>query len=252
MRTTTCFCGAELSAGDREALVPVVLRHFTEDHAELGILEQHVRDYLDAEERLTGGTERLPAIGTVSVHDATPDRLGDVLRFFDHDAFADNPAWASCYCMCHHVSGQDEWMARTAEQNRRDLCGRLEAGTTTGLLAYVDGTPAAWCNGSPRTAFPEYGGRDDHPDDQVGSIVCFVVAPPYRRHGLAARLLDEVCRSFERRGLHVAEAYPREPTEGDADAYHGPLSLYLDAGFARVGEGERYVVVQRTLDPADA
>jgi GNAT superfamily N-acetyltransferase len=248
MRSTTCFCGAELAADDTDALVPVALHHFTEHHAELGLTATHVRDYLDAEERLTGGTERLATIGTVEVHDVTADRLTDVLRFFDHDAFADNLAWAACYCMCHHVGTQDEWMARSAAENRTDLCRRIEAGTTTGVLAYVDGDPAAWCNGSPRTAFPEHVGRDDHPDDEVGSIVCFVVAPPYRRHGLAERLLDEACRSFARRGLRVAEAYPRDPVGGDADAYHGPLSLYLGAGFARGAEGDGHVVVQRPLD----
>jgi len=45
----------------------------------------------------------------------------------------------------------------------------------------------------------------------------------------------------------LVEAYPRRQTEGSQDAYHGPLKLYLDAGFAEVGEGERWVIVRKEL-----
>jgi ribosomal protein S18 acetylase RimI-like enzyme len=252
MRSTTCFCGTTVSADDLDSLVPVALDHFTQQHPDLGIQQHEVRDYLEAEERLTGGTERLDEIGAVEFHEATADRLDDLLAFFDHDAFADNPAWASCYCMCHHVGGgsSPEWRARTASQNRADLAERIRAGTTIGHLAYVDGRVAAWVNASPRSAFPEHAGRDGNPDDEVGSIVCFVVAPPYRRHGLAERLLEEACRGFAQRGLRFAEAYPfREPRD-DATAYHGPLSLYLDAGFTEVSEDERGVVVHKELTPS--
>jgi ribosomal protein S18 acetylase RimI-like enzyme len=93
-----------------------------------------------------------------------------------------------------------------------------------------------------------YAGRDDRDDDTVGSIVCFVVAPPYRRHGLAARLLDAACRSFVDRGLDVAEAYPNKQPDDDASAYHGPMSMYIEAGFAEVGPlNEHLTVVQKVL-----
>jgi hypothetical protein len=31
-----------------------------------------------------------------------PDTLPLFLRFFDGDAFADNPKWSSCYCQCYY------------------------------------------------------------------------------------------------------------------------------------------------------
>jgi ribosomal protein S18 acetylase RimI-like enzyme len=249
MRTTTCFCGSELSAEDLDALVPIALAHFEQQHPELGVNEVNVRDYLEAEERLSDATERLAHIGDVEVHDANAERLDDLLQFFDRDAFAGNPAWAACYCMCHHIVGSGEdWTQRSAARNRADLIARIRGGATTGLLAYVDGRPAAWVNASSRGAFPAHRGQDAHPDDAVGSIVCFIVAPPYRRHGIAARLLDGACASFRRRGLTIAQAYPRkELRDDDGSAYHGPLALYLDAGFQQTAEEDRYYIVEKAL-----
>ncbi len=249
MRTTRCMCGATFS-GDSEELFVAMRAHIDEAHSEWGLTDTSIRNYLDAEQRLSDATDRLEDIGAVEVREATTDRLDDLLDFFDHRGFAGNPGWASCYCVFHHVGGRNapEWGNRTWRENRDMLCERIRARTTTGLLAYVDGTPAAWCNASPRSAFPEYAGRDDHPDDEVGSIVCFVVAPPYRRHGLAAQLLDAACQMFRREDMQLAEAYPRKETRGDdASAYHGPLDLYLGAGFEQVAERDGVVVVQKRL-----
>lgn len=249
MRTTTCMCGTEVTGETLDGLVGAVLGHVREAHPNLPVTEGNVRDYLEATERLSDATERLDEIGAVEIHEATPERLDDLLGFFDRDAFAGNPAWAGCYCMCHHC-GSAEWPERRAAQNRTDLIERVEAGTTTGLLAYAAGKPAAWCNASPRSTLPEHRGHDEHPDEAVGCVVCFVVAPPYRRHGLAARLLDAALESFGARGFTHAEAYPRRETTGDPGAYHGPLELYLSRGFAEVVEEGNVVTVQKALTGA--
>lgn len=252
MRSTTCFCSEILTAEDLDSLVPVALRHFTEVHPEMGIQRHHVRDYLEAEERLTGDADRLPEIGKTEVVPVTPDRLDDTLAFFDHDAFVGNPAWAACYCMAHHVGGgsSPEWLARTATENRADLIERVNAGTTWGLIARVEGRVAAWCNVSPRSTIPEYVGRDNHPDDSVGSMICFVVAPPYRRHGLAAGLVEEGCRYLSQRGMELVEAYPAKEPADDAAAYHGTVPLFAAAGFEVVSDPGQRVVMQRRLVPA--
>lgn len=255
MRTSTCPCGTEIAANTLDEQVEAYLAHARDAHPDIPLTEGNVRDYLDAEERLSEATERLPEIGAVEVHEATPERLDDLLDFFDRDAFAGNPAWAGCYCMCHHCTFA-EWPQRRAAENRADLTERIRGGATTGLLAYVDGTPAAWCNASPRSTLPEHVGRDEHPDEDVGCVVCFVVAPPYRRHGLASRLLDAALESFLARGFTHAEAYPRRETQGDPGAYHGPLGLYLSRGFAEVAtddnvaeaaEERNIVTVQKAL-----
>jgi GNAT superfamily N-acetyltransferase len=238
-----------MEAADLDAMVPVALAHFTEVHPEFGLREANVRDYLEAEDRLSPVKPRLEDIGSVEIHPATPERMQGVLGFFDHEGFAGKPEWAACYCVAHHVGeGGPDWCRA---RNRAMLADRIEQGTTTGLLAYADGRVAAWCNASPRSAFIHYAGRDDLDDAKVGSIVCFVVAPPYRRHGLAVKLLDAACRSFADRGFTVAEAYPNKQPRDDASAYHGPLSMYLAAGFKEIGPlDEHLTVVQKELTPS--
>lgn len=254
MRSEPCdICGdVTLTGRDLDELVTVSLAHFTEHHRELGLTEVSLRNYVEASDRLTGPIERLPQIGTVEIRETSADLLDDVLAFFDHDAFVGRPEWAACYCVHHHLPEAER--SRPWQQSREELARRIRLGTTTGVLAYVDGRLGGWCNASLRSEFPELVGRDDLADDAVGSIFCFVVAPPYRRHGLAARLLDGACASFERRGLRVAEAYPRQSPDAtpgweDAVAFHGPLDLFLRAGFTPVAEEAGAVVVQKRLAP---
>jgi len=82
---------------------------------------------------------------------------------------------------------------------------------------------------------------------EVGSIVCFLVAKPFRGQGVAAGLLDAACAGFRERGLRVAEAYPSRTAAGDAATYHGPLALYLRAGFKPYREVGQSVIVRREL-----
>lgn len=229
-------------------MVPVALAHFTEKHAEMGLREVNVRDYLEAEDRLGPARPRLDDIGAVEIHPATPDRAEDVLHFFDYEGFAGKFDWAACYCTAHHLMEDEDRADYCRARNRAIIAERIEEQSTTGLLAYADGKVAAWCNASPRSAFPYYAGRDDLDDASVGSIVCFVVAPPYRRHGLAAKLLEAACDSFVARGFKVAEAYPNKQPRDDGSAYHGPMSMYLDAGFNEIGPLDQYLtVVQKAL-----
>jgi hypothetical protein len=47
----------------------------------------------------------------------------------------------------------------------------------------------------------------------------------------------------------VVEAYPRKDTSGEAANYHGPLAMYLAAGFEPVKEEEGVVTVRKKLPP---
>src|SRR5207245_1201578 len=155
---------------------------------------------------------RLDAIGEIEVRDVAPDRVEDYQLFFDRDAFRDFPTWQSCYCMeTHRTDKDEEWAARTAGDNRRDMSAMLADGRVTGLLAYVGGRPVGWCNYGETThlsgVMHRYGlEAADH--DGVGSIACFVIAAPYRGHGVATRLLDGAVERLRARGLRAAEAYP--------------------------------------------
>src|SRR5262245_23278249 len=197
-------------------------------------IRNYARNYAEATERLTGATERLSAIADVTVHPVTPDRIDDWLQFFDHDAFAGNPEWASCYCLEPHVPARPEQPERAWRETRATVAERLRVGTTFGYLAYVDGRPAGWVNASVRAEYELY--RDVDPtgpkSTSVIGVSCFVIAPPFRRHGIASTLLDRVIADATARGAIWIEGYPlNRPEQTDAAHFRGPRSIYDARGF---------------------
>lgn len=166
------------------------------------------------------------------IRELTPELLPDYLEYFDKVAFADNPNWASCYCHCYYFPHQlKSWKDATASENRAAMIERIGCGQAKGHLAYVDGKVAGWCNAAPRNMFTALQDEPEPQADQIGAIVCFIIAKPYRRQGIATRLLDAACEGFRRQGLTIAEGTARTGSEEDTHNYKGPLSMYLAAGF---------------------
>jgi ribosomal protein S18 acetylase RimI-like enzyme len=194
---------------------------------------------------------RMPEIGRVEIHDLTRERLDDYLHFFDEEAFRDYPAWSNCYCSETHLPNTDAANAlRTGSENREYMTGLIGAGQVTALLAYVDGRPAGWCNYGETTQLAGVMrklGIDAADHDGVGSIACFVIAAPYRRHGIAEKLLAAACERLARRGIRTVEAYPRRDPDFDGAAYRGPLQMYEAAGFEPYREAGRHVIVRKQL-----
>jgi GNAT superfamily N-acetyltransferase len=168
----------------------------------------------------------------ISVHPLTPERLQDWLRFFDHDAFADHPEWAFCYCYCLHADTRvKKWAEHTAEENRRAVIPMIEQRRLQGLLAYVQGQVVGWCQAAPGEDIPALDDEPGATEKRVGNIVCFVVAAAWRRKGVARLLLDKACNSLKRQGMSIAQAYPAREAAHPGAMHFGPLQLYLDAGF---------------------
>jgi GNAT superfamily N-acetyltransferase len=74
--------------------------------------------------------------------------------------------------------------------------------------------------------------------DGLWAVTCFVVRPGARRHGLATALLDGALTLAWRHGATQIEAYPVDTAVGtpsSSELYHGPLSVFLRAGFVEVG-----------------
>lgn len=249
-----CFeCEALIDGENLSALTEALVAHGREEHA-WTYSEESIRNYAcnyaEATERLTGATERLSELGEVAVHRVTEERLEDWLRFFDHDAFAGNPDWASCYCLEPHVPETLEEGERPWRERRAMMAERLEAGETFGYLAYVDGRPAGWVNASLRSKYGLFRSLDaDGPEPRtVIGVSCFVVAPPFRRHGVASALLDRVIHDASSRGAAWIEAYPRnEPGESDAGHFRGPRSMYEARGFVPIEVRARDTVVRRPV-----
>jgi len=192
---------------------------------------------------------RLPSIGEVAIHHVRPDRLADYQSFFDHDAFRDFPAWQACYCMAPYKTG-DEDPEPTAAENRREMSEKITRSTVMALLAYVDGKPVGWCNYGDTTWFAGLKKRFDlksGESDGVGSIACFVIAAPYRGHGVATKLLSAAIDRMRDRGVRVVEAYPAKDIDSSQSNFRGPLSMYLKAGFQPHRETGPYQIVRKAL-----
>jgi GNAT superfamily N-acetyltransferase len=196
-----------------------------------------------------GGRGHRPSRGigehSIEVRELTPALLEDYLAFFDGDAFVDNPRWASCYCYFNHAPhATEEWSSRSGEANRAAVTDMIARSAMHGWLAYLDGRVVGWCNASLRSHYTTLGDVGGSP---VGAIVCFIVARPFRGRGVARALLAAACSGFERMGVEWVEAYPRKEVEGDAGNYHGPLRMYLSAGFEIAGEKDGVVTVRKRL-----
>lgn len=251
MPVINCICGHRLNAADNNALFAAYRAHSDEAHADLGIADDSIRKLVAASARMTqwDGTAK-PVDGAIEIRALKPELSGDFLRFFDRDAFMDNPDWSGCYCLFYQFTG-DDWDAATPEQNRTAKDALIQRGEAHGYLAYLDGAPVAWCHAAPRTTLPgldrvpEF--RCDDDPSRVGAIVCFNVAAPYRGQGLARQLLEAACDGLRADGFAVAEAYPAKRALSDARDYHGRLDMYLHAGFTLHRESEHFAIVRKAL-----
>ena len=124
--------------------------------------------------------------------------------------------------------------------NQRALRGIVRSGQVPGLLAYVGREPIGWCALAPRASYPVLANsRILKPVDakSVWSVSCFFVARPFRRRGVAVRLLRAAVGYARGRGAKIVEGYPVEPKQGampDAFAWTGLASAFRRAGFVEV------------------
>jgi GNAT superfamily N-acetyltransferase len=249
-----CFeCAALIEADDTDAVVDAFVDHGKQKHS-WAYPEESVRNYArnygEATERLTGATERLSEIGDVTVQPVTEDRVDEWLRLFDHDAFAGNPDWASCYCLEPHAPATKEQPERPWRTTRATMVERLRGGTTFGYLAYVEGRAVGWVNASLRSEYGLYRRVDASgpPPSSVVGVSCFIIAPPFRRHGVAAALLDRVIADASARGVSWIEGYPHnEPKANDASHFRGPRAMYEERGFRPIEVRDHYTVMRRSV-----
>ena len=188
-----------------------------------------------------------------------PGRVGDYLRFFDHErgpAFADNPEWAKCYCHFYEVPRAIDWTSLSARDNRSAMRSRIDVGEMEGFLAYAHGEVVGWMNAQPRHKLRHCFARmrivpTDVPcrDDEAAVIACFVVAPGRRRQGIARALLAGGLNALAARGIRIVDAFPFKAagSEASTDHYHGPLAMFLAAGFATLREDADLIVMRKVL-----
>lgn len=189
-----------------------------------------------------------PTPASIEVHPVTPERWPDMERLF-----GPRGAYAGCWCTWWRIP-RSEFSRLSAQERKQRMCDIVEAGDIPGLLAYIDGVPAAWCAIAPREQFPSLDRSrvlkrvDDAP---VWSIVCFFIDKPHRRTGLTSHLIRAAVDYAASRGARIVEAYPIDPAGQRVDnvsAYRGMLPAFKRAGFVEVARRtERRPIVRYTI-----
>jgi GNAT superfamily N-acetyltransferase len=170
----------------------------------------------------------------IVIRPMTPVLWPDLVRLFGKHG-----GCAGCWCMYPRLRHRD-YVAGKGATNRRRLRALVTRRALHGVLAYVDGVPAAWCSFGPRDSFPSLAkSRILAPVDAapVWSVVCFYIGRGYRRRGLATRMLEAAAAYAARRGAPVLEGYPHDRSRTplpDAFAWHGVLTSFRRAGFKEV------------------
>ena len=165
-----------------------------------------------------------------------------------------------CYCQRYKTEG---WHWALSDVVRRDRlreqtnCGDPDAGTTTGLVAYLDGEPVGWAAVDRRADYPRLqrsptiwrGRQEDKADDSVWAVTCLVVRKGYRKRGITYALAAATVGYARSRGARALEAYPmivppgKEITWGDLHV--GARQVFADAGFTEVSHPSVRRVVMR-------
>ena len=81
----------------------------------------------------------------------------------------------------------------------------------------------------------------------MASVVCFLIAPAYRKKGIAHKLLNQAMKTLKEKDCSWIEAYPRKGDLSDAHSYHGPISLFSTEGFSVVTENEHFLLMRKAL-----
>lgn len=185
----------------------------------------------------------------VTIYPLSKKLIDDFLYFFDKVAFTDNKEWSGCYCYFYH-SSDEEWKRKTGESNRLSATKLIQEEKMKGYLAYLDGEPIGWCNVNDKFNYSRLVSDKeiwDGAGEKICSIVCFVIAPKYRKKGIASQMLNVICNDYSNMGYEYIEAYPRRGELTSAQHYHGPLSMYMNAGFSLHKTFSHYDIVRKAL-----
>lgn len=194
------------------------------------------------------------------------DLCSDYLRYFDQMREEDYEEFTGCYCVWYHWCEQYESKRVSYEKSggscfKRDLARRLiNEGKLQGYLAYSNAQVVGWVNANDKENYDRLS-RVNRPElwefkesiapnqqePKVKSIVCYSIAPEFRRQGIAGNLLERICKDAKRDGYDYVEAYPGLGSDNVHRNYHGPLAMYEKQGFHMVKELDGEVIVRKDV-----
>jgi GNAT superfamily N-acetyltransferase len=151
-----------------------------------------------------------------------------------------------CWCMAWRQTNA-EVKDSSGPSRKKQMLGRIDAGTPVGLVGYADGEPVAWVSIAPRETYRQLGGPAAEPDERIWSIVCMYARRALRGLGLAHEMIAAAVKYARQSGATAVEAYPVDP---DSPSYRhmGFVPAYESEGFREIGRaGTRRHVMRLTL-----
>jgi GNAT superfamily N-acetyltransferase len=155
-----------------------------------------------------------------------------------------------CQCQRYKMRPGEAWASFPVEERADRLraqtgCGHPESGTTSGLMAYLDGEPVGWRAVEARSAYPRLrskcrvpwdGRAEDKTDASVWAVTCFVTRAGFRRRGVSRALARAAVGFARERGARALEGYPMLTEPGKeitwGELHVGSRSIFAAAGFA--------------------
>jgi GNAT superfamily N-acetyltransferase len=193
-----------------------------------------------------------PAISVVPANEASWEDLQTV--------FGTRGQASRCQCQRYKLRPRESFRSFPAEERAFRLreqtdCGHPESGTTSGLVAYLDGEPVGWCAVEPRTAYgglvrnnrvPWEGRTEDKADDSVWAVTCLFTRAGFRKRGVSRALARAAVDFARERGARAIEGYPMTTKDVIAEELHvGTEGVFAAAGFTEVSRPTRRRVVMR-------
>jgi GNAT superfamily N-acetyltransferase len=165
-----------------------------------------------------------------------------------------------CQCQRYKLRPRESFRSFPVEERadrlrRQTECGDPRSGTTSGLVAYLDGEPVGWCAVEPRTAYeglvrnnrvPWEGRAEDKTDDGVWAVTCLFTRAGFRKRGISRALARAAVDFARERGARAIEGYPMTTKNALLEELHvGTEGVFADAGFTTVSRPTVRRVVMR-------
>jgi GNAT superfamily N-acetyltransferase len=190
----------------------------------------------------------------LSTESARPEHGPALTALFERNA-------VSCNCQWWHFQGdKNDWLERCALQpalNREAFLQALATPGPHGVVATLESEAVGWLKltraGAVTKLYEQrfYRGLPCFNNDRsrILTIGCLLVDEPWRKQGVAQALLARAIQVAAELEFGALEAFPRAGVAlGDAEAWTGPLQMFLNAGFVVVEPHTAYPVLRRTLE----
>ena len=192
------------------------------------------------------------AISVVPADEASWEHLQDV--------FGARGTAHRCQCQRYKLRPREFFAGFPVEERAHRLRqqaghGARGSGTTSGLVAYLDGEAVGWCAVEPRSAYaglvrnsrvPWVGREEDKSDGTVWAVTCFVTRAGFRKRGVARALARAAVEFARERGARAVEGYPITTKDVLLEELHvGTEGMFAGAGLSVVSRPTIRRVVMR-------